>query len=172
MSKLQINETLMDAVIHGTVEGLKMTGVSPPPVGVTRFFNAPRPYSIIVGLVGKDSGSMTFNLGKRGMLYLVGKFLGETVEEVDDDSFDSVMELGNMVAGCIKDFLLGKEYEVAEISLPSLVLGASYGFYYARGIQTVSVEFELEEISVAYTEDRFFSTTISLLRGAGSRKKR
>ncbi len=95
-------------------------------------------------------------------------FLGEEFPEATDDTLDAAMELGNMVAGCMKERLYGSKFEVANISLPSVVIGAKYDFYYSRGIQTVSVEFELEELPALWTEDRFLSTTISLLRGSGT----
>ncbi len=50
ISKLDVDETLLDATIHSTIEGLSMTGVVPSSVGVTRFFQAPRPYSVILGM--------------------------------------------------------------------------------------------------------------------------
>ena len=168
ISKLDVDETLLDATIHSTIEGLSMTGVVPSPVGVTRFFQAPRPYSVILGMVGHNSGTATLNFGERGMLYLASKFLGEEFTEVNDDVLDAAMELGNMVAGCMKGVLRGTRFEVANISLPSLVIGAKYDFYYSRGIRTVSVEFELEDLPALWTKDRYLSTTISLLRGAGA----
>ena len=58
----------------------------------------------------------------------------------------------------------GYRHEVTNISVPSLVLGANYNVYYTRGIETVSVEFELEEIPVMFQRDRFFSVTVSLMR--------
>ena len=53
------------------------------------------------------------------------------------------------------------------ISLPSMLLGAYYNLYYTRGMSTVSVEFELEDIPVMHHKDRFFSTSISLLQRLG-----
>ncbi len=79
------------------------------------------------------------------------------------------MELGNMVAGCIKESLLDTEYGVSQISLPSLIAGSSYSVMYSRGIHTVSVEFEIPDISMVKLKDRFFTTTVSLLRGSGTR---
>ena len=77
------------------------------------------------------------------------------------------MEIGNMIAGCAKDRLNERGCEVQAISVPSLILGASYDVYYARGIRTVSVQFEIDAIPVAYHRDRIFSTTVSLLRRLG-----
>ncbi len=167
MSLLNIDEKLLSAAIHSTKGGLQMTGIDPPPVGATRSFNAPRTYSILVGMVGRNTGTVTLNFGEKGLCLVAGRFLGESFTTVDDEVFDAIMEIGNIVAGCVKDYLIGTEYAIDNISLPSVVLGGNYSFYYSRGITVVSVEFELEDIPVAQNQDRFFSTTISFLRTSG-----
>jgi CheY-specific phosphatase CheX len=144
-----------------------MTGISPPPVGATRFFSATRPISVIVGLAGKNNGSMTLNLSERGIFYLTSRLIGEEQKEVDESSFDAIAEIGNMIAGHVKDLLAGTKYETEHISVPSLVLGANYNVYYTRGMSSVSVEFELTDIPVTYHTDRFLSSTVSLLQRLG-----
>jgi CheY-specific phosphatase CheX len=96
------------------------------------------------------------------MLKLSSALIGEEVAQPNDDTFDAIMEIGNIVAGGIKEKLYGSDYEVERISVPSLVLGASYEVHYTRGLQIVSVEFELEAIPIVYHRDRFFSSTLSL----------
>ncbi|MFN7954419.1 MAG: chemotaxis protein CheX [bacterium] len=162
--KLQVDEALLDAVLHGTERGLEMTGVQPPAVGASNLFSADRSLAVMVGLVGRDSGTLTLNVSERAMLVLAGKLLGDDQHEINDDSIDAIMEIGNMIAGCAKDRLLEHGYEVQAISVPSLIFGASYDVYYARGIRTVSVQFELPAMPVAFHRDRIFSTTLSLLR--------
>jgi CheY-specific phosphatase CheX len=162
MANLNIDGTLLEATIDGTLQGLEMTGIQPAPVGATRFFSTRQPIAVMVGLVGKASGNVTINLSERAMLKLAGALMGEEPATPTEDTFDGIMEIGNIVAGGIKEKLLGSDYEVERISVPSLVLGASYEVHYTRGINIVSVEFELEEIPLVYHRDRFFSSTISL----------
>jgi CheY-specific phosphatase CheX len=161
---LQIDPTLLHAVIKGTEQGLEMTGLKPPPVGATRFFSATRSISVIIGLVGGNNGTVTLNMSEGGMLHLAGKLIGETQVKLNEDNFDAISEIGNMVAGRIKELLAGTQYEMAHISVPSLVMGANYDVYYTRGITSVSVEFEMAEIPITEPKDRFFTTTVSLLR--------
>jgi CheY-specific phosphatase CheX len=163
-SLLQIDQTLMRCVIEGAQAGLQMAGINPPPIGASRFYSTPREISVLVGLVGEDNGTMTINISERGMLYLAGKLLMEEQEEVSEDNFDAICEVGNMIAGSTKEALAGTEYNIDRISVPSLVLGASYDVFYTRGITSVSVEFELEDIPVTQQHDRFFTTCISLMR--------
>ncbi len=169
--ELQINSTLLDAVMTGTTKGLSMTDMVPTPVGASRLSRASHEMSVIVGVVGKTNGSVAVNLSRRAMLMISGGLLGEPQTEVDEVNLDAMMEVGNMVAGAIKEALEGTDYEIAEISLPSLVFGRDFSVLWARGITTATVEFEIEEMPVLHMNDRFFSTSISLMRGAGSRKK-
>lgn len=167
LGKIAIDPTLLTATILGTQEGLEMCGVCPSAVGAT-CFNTPRnPLSVIVGLGGKISGTVTINLTEAGMLHLVGKLMGEEYTEVNEDAIDGIMELGNMIAGRVKENLLGTEYEIDQISLPSVIFGDGYQVLYSRGITTCGVEFEFNDIPFSLANDRFFSTTVSLLPGSG-----
>jgi hypothetical protein len=76
-----------------------------------------------------------------------------------------------MVAGCAKEALMETDFKVEEISLPSLILGQSFAVVYARGINTVNVEFEIPGLPVSMLNDRFITVGISLLRGSGSRRR-
>ncbi|GEM_PF-782621 len=171
MHKLDLDETLLETIISGTQAGFSMTGLSPRPVGCSRFFSARHDLAVIVGLVGTSSGSMTVNMSEKGMLYISGCLIDEVQSHITEENIDGIMELGNMVAGCIKESLLDTEYGVSQISLPSLIAGSSYSVMYSRGIQTVSVEFEIPDVPVTNLSDRFFTTTVSLLRGSGSSMK-
>ena len=48
-----------------------------------------------------------------------------------------------------------------------MIAGPRYDVMYARGILTVSVEFEISEMPVTTFSDRYFSATVSLLKGSG-----
>lgn len=161
---LEIDPTLLRAVVQGVHSGFAMTGITPPPVGASRLNGHSRSIGVMVGLVGRSNGSLILSLTERGMLHVAGQLMGEPQNTVDEANLDAIGEVGNMVAGCVKDGLFGTEYELTNISVPSLILGASYDFYVTRGFNTVSVEFELTGIPIAYQRDRFFSTTVSLLR--------
>ncbi len=166
-SRLSVDHVILDAVITGTQTGLEMAEICPPAVGASQFFAPRNPLSVIVGLVGKSSGSITLNLSEGGMLFMVNKFMGSECTTIDEESLDGIMELGNMIAGSVKTTLLDSDYHVDHISLPSVIFGQSYHVLYAKGISTVCVEFELEDMPFSALDDRFFSATVSLLRGAG-----
>jgi hypothetical protein len=168
--KLQVDSTLLEAALSGTEKGLRMTEITPTPVGVSRLVRAVHEISVIVGLVGRNSGSVSLNMSRPLMLLLSSRLLGEEQRDVSDDNLDAIMEIGNMVAGSIKESLSSTDYAVSEISLPSLVFGREYTVVYARGIMTAAAEFEIAEMPVLHMSDRFMTTSISLLRRSGSGK--
>ena len=165
--KLSVDETLVNTLVDATIDGLSMTGIKPIAVGASRISSARHELSVIVGLVGRNSGSMTLNLSKAAMLFLAGRLIDEEQRDIHEENIDAIMELGNMLAGCVKEQLTGTEYGIEQISLPSMIAGQSYSVMYARGILTVSVEFEISEMPVTTFSDRYFSSTVSLLKGSG-----
>ena len=175
MYGLNIDETLLRCVIHGTFEGLSMTATEPVPVGASRFITANRPYSVLVSLHGDQAGQLTLNFTEQMLRYLSAKLLGEEPRNpdsrVNEDDLDAICEIGNIVAGQYKKMLAGTPFEFQAISLPALIVGASYNLYHTRGIITVSVEFEVEELGVTNMPDKFFTSAISLLRKTGGPSK-
>jgi CheY-specific phosphatase CheX len=164
---LQVDQGLLTAIINGTTKGLSMCEIVPAPVGASRLTNGRHRMSVMLGLVGGSSGSLVMNLAESAMLFLAGKMLGEDQAALSEDNIDAIMEIGNIVAGAVKDDLVETEHKVREISLPSLVLGETYSMVYARGITTVCVEFELPFFPASKLHDRYFSTTISMMRRSG-----
>lgn len=164
MTALKVDQTLLEAVIKGTNVGLQMTGIAPPPVGASCFFDSRRTVSIMIGVVGNNNGSVTLNMSERAMLWLAGKLLFEDQSEVGEESIDAIMEVGNMVAGAIKEELVGTVFEAQNISVPSMIWGAAYNVVYTRGMNTVTVEFELEDMPLSMLGDRFFTVTLALMR--------
>ncbi|MHC4261695.1 MAG: chemotaxis protein CheX [Planctomycetota bacterium] len=164
MTALKVDQTLLESVIQGTTVGLQMTGVAPPPVGASCFFDSRRTVSIMVGVVGQNNGSCTINMSEKAMLWLAGKLLFEEQDAVNEETIDAIMEVGNMVAGAIKEELVGTAFEAENISVPSMIWGAAYDVVYTRGMNTVTVEFELEEMPLSMLGDRFFTVSLSLMR--------
>jgi chemotaxis protein CheX len=161
---LDIDPVLLSAIVRGVVEGLAMTGIAPPPVGASRLVSTSRPIAVVVGMVGLCNGSLTLSFDERTMLFVAGALMGETQKEVTEENLDAIGEVANMVAGRIKEALVGTPCEVSNISVPSIVMGASYSFYCTRGFNTCSVEFEVPGIAQAYLRDRFFTATLSLMK--------
>ncbi len=145
-----------------------MTGIEPDAVGASRFINASRDLSVLVGLHGTNcNGNMTINLSKHTATFLGSKLLGDDIDDLDEDTIDAICEIGNMMAGRFKELLKGTKYEFEAISLPALVFGANYNLYHLKNLVTVAVNFEIKEVSIIHVEDKFFTASISLLAQSG-----
>lgn len=167
MSKLNLDETLLDAVIDGTNEGLSMTGVKIVPIGASRFSPVARDVSVLVSLYGRQSGSATLNMTQWTATFLAGKMFMEEFAEFTDDTVDAICELGNMTAGRYKEILATTPYGFDAVSLPAIIFGANYNVYHLRGIVTVSVEFMIDEIPLVRRNDKFFTSTIGFMQTSG-----
>ena len=161
---IEINTTVLEALIKATKIGLQMTGVEPTAVGCSRFPASKHGLSVLVGLMGEWVGTLTLNMPKEVAYLLTEGLLGEKPTEFSEEILDAVGEVGNMISGSFKDALEPSEISIDGISCPALVMGPSYEFYYASGFVTVSVDFEVEEISVTKMESRFFSVSVSLMK--------
>ncbi len=164
---LKINEVLAGSVIAGTVEGLQMAEIAPEAVGISRFDSVHRDLSVIVGVHGSCNGNITMNISEHTAVFVAGRLLGEPLEQLDEDAIDAICEIGNMVAGRFKEILSKTEFAFQSISLPALVFGGNYNLYHLKNITTVSVTFEIKEVSIVHVRDKFFSTSIALLGQSG-----
>jgi len=161
---LSIHPLLLDRVIQGTHTGLMMTGIQPEAVGASKFPNSGHNLSVIVGLMGDHAGSITLNLSQRAALVFTGAMLAEEKLEFDEETLDAIGEIGNMIAGAVKESLADTDLSFSSISCPTIVMGQSYDFHLASGYTTVGVTFELSEIPVVHMKDRLFSVSISIMK--------
>ena len=167
-NRFNIDPTLLDAIIDSTTEGLSMAGITPSPVGVNRVAPPSDFVSCIVGLGGAASGTLSLNASTHATIHVVNSLLEASLTELNDDVLDGIMEIGNIIAGCLKAQLDGGPFQIDQITLPSIVFGANHGVYHARNITTVTVKFELPGLPARHVFDRYFSTTVALLRTNGS----
>lgn len=173
MNMIEVDKTLVEAIISGSASGFMMSGVEPIPVGVSKLAPHSQEIAIIVGLAGKRSGTVTLLLSRRAAIYLAMRFLGSEhaeaenemrtshmLDQIREDVFDAISEITNIIAGEVKQKL--ETYGVTNISCPSIVFGADYNMYHFKGFVTASVEYEVKEIPLIYFMDRYFGVTISL----------
>ncbi len=161
---IEVNALLLERILRGTRTGLEMAGVEPVAVGTSRYIRSDRRISVLVGLLGDYTGTMIFNLSERAALLLAGRLLGDEQPEFNDETLDGIAEFGNMIAGAIKTGVDGTEFHFDGMSCPTVVMGQSYDLYYSNGFTTVSVDFEIPDISVVHMKDRLFSVTVSVMK--------
>jgi chemotaxis protein CheX len=161
---IEVNSMLVEHIVHGTQQGLMMTGIQPRAIGASKLLRASRNVSVLIGLLGDYTGTMTLNLSNHAAATFSGALLGEENAEFTEDTLDAVGEIGNMVAGGIKDLLLDSKMAFSNISCPTVVMGPSYELYYSTGFTTVCVEFEIPDVPVIQMEDKVFSVSVSLMK--------
>lgn len=164
LDSVHINSQLVNRIVQGTQMGLMMTGVQPNAVGASKLLKASRNISVLVGLLGDYTGTMTMNLSERAATLLSAALLGEEPSDFSEETLDGIGEIGNMIAGGVKDGLADTEMAFSNIACPAVVMGSSYGLYYSSGFTTVCVEFEITEIPVIFMDDRIFTVSISLMK--------
>lgn len=162
MPQIELDDTLLDALIRSTNAGLQMAGVTPKAVGCSRMPARTQEIAVVIGLVGRRNGTVTLHVSRRAALYLASRFTEAEIGELDEEAFDAVGEITNIVAGRLKAELGGEEYGITNISCPSIIVGGDYQVYQFRGFKTASVEFELDELPAIFFKDRLFCTTVSL----------
>ncbi len=162
---LDVNQELLNGVLRATKIGVEMAGLSPKSVGVSKFLRSSHRITTLVGLMGEAStGTLILNMSERLGLLITERMLMEKQVELTEDALDAIGEIGNMISGAMKDLLADTDLAIQNISCPAVVMGASYDLYYSSGFQTVTVEFEIDEIPVVHMDDRVFSVGVSLMK--------
>lgn len=164
LNTITVDPLMLDRVIRATLQGFEMVGVGPVPIGASRLVRTPRRISALIGLLGDHTGTMVLNLSEGAACLFAARLLCEDQPALNAETLDAVGEIGNMVAGATKDLLVGTSYTIANISCPTVVMGASYDLYYSKGFTTLSVDFEVPEIPMTQIEDRIFSVSVSVMK--------
>jgi chemotaxis protein CheX len=101
----------------------------------------------VIGISGEIKGSVAISYQTGPCLKSVSAFLGEPIEEMNDDAMDAVGELVNIVAGYAKKFLDAQ----VSISLPTVIAGQGLIIKEPPDVFSFAVPFscELGEFDVA-----------------------
>ncbi|MDR2733075.1 MAG: chemotaxis protein CheX [Spirochaetota bacterium] len=167
MSALKLNDALIDAIIRSTLDGLSMANVVPDAVGAGRYVTARHEVSSIIGFVGAVVGSVSINMTVNAAKYLAGRIVGGNQDEMTPEALDAICEILNIIAGKLKAILSNSELKIEKISVPSVVVGNNFSLTHYRGMQTLSVEFEIPDaIKTHHTSDYVFSVSMSMMRSS------
>jgi chemotaxis protein CheX len=79
--------------------------------------------TVVIGITGRLTGIAVYGMPAEMAKAIVGKMLGETVDELDDMALSGVAELGNVITGQATTLLSGMGL-VCDISPPMLLMGA------------------------------------------------
>lgn len=161
---LQIDEKLLGVLIKATRDGLAMAGLKPTPIGVNKNFYCHRAVSAIVGFAGQTSGSLIVNVSEEGACYLSSQMIGEELRDLNTQTLDGICEIANIIAGQTKAVLSTTEHKFERISTPSVIVGSNYFIRNYRGMNSISVEFELPGLSVHARHDYGFTVSMGLMK--------
>ena len=160
-----IHPDLVQSIQTSVGNALLMCDVSANCVGVSRI--PIREQGLITGMIGvhgKVSGFVTVNLSERFALKAVGGLLGEGFRELNSQVVDGAGEITNIIVGGIKSALSKTPWAFLQITVPSVIVGNGYQIAYARGLDFVSMTFELDDPEAFMLQDRLMTVSISLLR--------
>lgn len=165
MGVLKLDEGLINVLVKATTDGLSVANIVPSSVGASRYLQTRHEISAIIGFVGSVCGSISINLSNAAARTLAGRMLGETFSEVTAETLDGICEIVNIIAGKTKAILSASELKIEKISVPSVVVGTNYYLTHYRGMQTLSVEFEIPDPTKAHQNfDHVFSVSISMMK--------
>lgn len=99
------------------------------------------PISGVIGLTGKAVGTVVINLSEEVALKSASTMLMMEMTELNDDVFDAVGEIANMVAGQAKAEL--EEYDLS-VSLPTVVTGENHEVHFPSEAKALSVAFDTD----------------------------
>ncbi|MDR3183764.1 MAG: chemotaxis protein CheX [Planctomycetaceae bacterium] len=99
------------------------------------------PVSGIIGLSGTVIGTCIVTMSEALALKSASAMLMEERTQLDDDVFDAVGELANMIAGNAKAQL--EEYKLS-LSLPNVIRGTDVEILFPENCQPISIPFQTD----------------------------
>lgn len=161
-----VNFPVLNSIIQSVENCLQMCALTSRVVGVskipTHLSNAP--VTGIIGLSGKCTGFISVTMSERVALQAVAGLTGDDVKQITSQVLDGVGELTNMIAGGLKTKLYNTNWTIADITIPSVILGTHYDISYAKGIDFCSVSFEIDIPGTLTIGERVFCVSTSLLQ--------
>ncbi|HXZ39129.1 MAG TPA: chemotaxis protein CheX [Terriglobales bacterium] len=110
----------------------------------------PADFTAMVGLAGQLCGLLTLRCGAHSAALMASKMLGVDVKESDQQMWDAIGEIANMIAGNFKNKLTGMG-DRCMLSVPTVITGSDYSFRSMADTGPLEVVFLFEgaPISVA-----------------------
>lgn len=87
--------------------------------------SVPYQFTAMVGLAGELCGLLTLRCGSQSAALMASKMLGLEVKEEDQQMWDAIGEIANMIAGNFKNKLAGMA-DGCMLSVPTVITGSDY----------------------------------------------
>lgn len=101
-------------------------------------------FTALVGLAGSLCGVLSIRCNGQAARIMASKMLDVPPEEVDDDSWDALGEIANMIAGNFKGKLSGAGNHCM-LSVPTIIAGTNYETRSFGGGDRIEVVFNFED---------------------------
>lgn len=101
-------------------------------------------FTALVGLAGSLRGVLSIRCHEQAARMMASKMLGMPVEEVDNDSWDALGEIANMIAGNFKGKLSGVGNRCM-LSVPTIITGTDYETRSITAGNRIEVIFDFEQ---------------------------
>jgi CheY-specific phosphatase CheX len=159
-----LDEKLVNTIIKSARDGLAMAGLKPVPSGVSKYFHTTANLSAIIGFVGPYCGSVMCNAEEEIACFMAGRMVGVEYESLTSEAMDGFCEITNIIAGQTKAILSATDYKFDRISVPSVVVGSNYFVSSYKGMESLTVHFDLPELEISVRNEPNFSVSMSLMK--------
>lgn len=132
--------------LYGTIEVLKkMAFVEPRPgkVYLKKTSVADGDVSGIIGITGDMIGSLAISFGESCICHIIGSMLGESHTEANQEVFDGVGEITNMISGVARTHM-EKEGLQVYAAIPSVVYGKDHSINHILKSPSIVIPFETD----------------------------
>ena len=109
-----------------------------------------REFTALVGLAGSLCGVLSIRCNNQAARTMASKMLGMPPEEVDNDSWDALGEIANMIAGNFKGKLSGFGNHCM-LSVPTIIVGSDYETRSLAASNMIEAIFEFEQNLLSVT---------------------
>ena len=101
-------------------------------------------FSAVIGVTGAHKGSICVTFTKEGAMSAVRAMLGDAIENLEQDSIDTVGEIANMVSGQARATLAAKGI-VLQGSTPTIVVGDKHRITHLTKAPVMCIPFAMPE---------------------------
>jgi chemotaxis protein CheX len=132
--------------LQGTMEVLnKMAFMDPCPGKVYLKENnaAAGDVSGIIGITGDATGSLAISFSDPCICHIVGRMLGETFAAANQEVYDAVGEITNMISGVARTYL-EKDGMAVYAAIPSVVVGKNHTIDHILDAPSIIIPFSTE----------------------------
>jgi len=158
---------LINPFLQGTVEVLKkMAFVEPRPgkIYLKDSRIAHGDVSGIIGITGDAIGSLAISFSEACICHLIGRILGEPCAAANQDVFDGVGEITNMISGVARTHM-EKEGMAVYAAIPSIIYGKYHTINHILKSPSVVIPFVTDE--GPFVVDVCIKSTGAEMKGSG-----